>query len=151
VAGLVPVERLTAGQKFHQAVQKAFLSGPLGGQGFRERQWRLGAGGPGRLDLAVETDGPGPMLIIIEIKGTDWDQIPAARMRRNLRRHLRQLQAYLDTAAEDIDAGRWAGGLAGALLYPARPASAAIQGDIEAIAGEQAIMVTWYEETDWRQ
>lgn len=151
MAGLVPVERLAAGQKFHQAVQKAFLSGPVGGQGFRERRWRLVAGGHGRLDLAVETDGPGPMLVIIEIKGTDWDQIPAARMRRSLRRHLRQLQAYLDTAAEDMDTGQWPGGIAGALLYPARPASAAIQEDIEAIAGEQAIMVTWYEETDWRQ
>ena len=32
---------------------------------------------------------------------------------RNLRRHLRQLQAHLDTAIEDMEAGRWEG-IAGA-------------------------------------
>jgi len=42
------------------------------------------------MDLAVETDSPGPMLVIIAIKRTDWDKIPAVRVRRNLRRHLRQ-------------------------------------------------------------
>lgn len=47
------------------------------------------------------------MLVIIEIKGTDWDAIQAGRVMRNLRRHLRQLQLYLDTASEDMDAGRW--------------------------------------------
>ena len=41
VGGAVPVERLAAGQRFHRAVQAAFLSGPVGGQGFRERRWRL--------------------------------------------------------------------------------------------------------------
>jgi hypothetical protein len=91
------------------------------------------------------------MLVIIEIKATDWDTIPAARVRRNLRRHLRQLQGYLDTAIAEMDAGRWPGGIAGALLYPARPASTQIQEAIEAVAGEQAIMVTWYQEVNWHQ
>jgi hypothetical protein len=149
--GLVLVERLVAGQRFHRAVQAAFLSGPVGGRGFRERRWRLVAGGHGRLDLAVETYGAEPMLVIVEIKGTDWDTIPAARVRRNLRRHLRQLQAYLDTATAEMDAGQWPGGIAGALLYPARPSSSQVQETIEALAGEQAVMVTWYEETDWHQ
>jgi hypothetical protein len=53
-----------------------------------------------------------------------------------------------------VAAGGWRarrpgpGGIAAALLYPGRPASAAIE---ETIAGEQAVMVTWYEETDWCQ
>ena len=47
------------------------------------------------------------MLVIIEIKGTDWDAIPVLGVMRNLRRHLRQLQAYLDTAIEDMEVGRW--------------------------------------------
>jgi hypothetical protein len=79
----VPVERLAAGQRFHRAVQAAFLSGPVGGQGFRERRWRLVAGGHGRVDLAVETNGAEQMLVIIEIKGTSWDTIPAERVRPN--------------------------------------------------------------------
>jgi len=37
-----------------------------------------------------------------EIKGTDRDAIAAGRVMVNLRRHLRQLQAYVDTAVEDM-------------------------------------------------
>lgn len=69
---------------------------------------------------------------------------------RNLRRHLYQLQGYLDSAMEDMEAGRWAS-IAGALLYPARPANAETRALIERLAGEQAIMVTWYKDVDWRQ
>jgi hypothetical protein len=148
----VPIERLAAGQAFHRTVQSAFLSGFVGGSGSKERRWRLVAGGRGRVDLAVEVDGSEQMLVIIEIKGTNWDKIPAARVMRNLRRHLRQLQAYLDTAVREMEAGEWpGGGTVGALLYPARPASAETQAAIEAATGEQAIMVTWYEEVDWHQ
>jgi hypothetical protein len=50
-------------------------------------------------------DGEEPMLVVIEIEGTGWDAIPADRVMRNLRRHLRQLQADLDTAIEDMEAG----------------------------------------------
>ena len=81
----MPIERFAAGQAFHRAVQSAFLSGLAGGSGFKERHWRLVAGGRGRVDLAVEVDGREQMLVIIEIKGTDWDTIPAARIMRNLR------------------------------------------------------------------
>ena len=123
----------------------------MGGQGFRERRWRLVASGHGRVDLAVETNGAEQMLVIIEIKGTSWDAIPAERVRPNLRRHLRQLQGYLNTATEEMDAGQWPGGIAGELLYPARPYRAATAEMIEALAGEQAIMVTWYLEADWGQ
>ena len=145
----MPVERLLAGQAFHRTVQRAFLTGLTGAVGFPERRWRLVSGRHGRLDLAVEVDGD-QMLVIIEIKGTDWDRIPAARHMRNLRRHLRQLQGYLDTAIEEMEAGAWTG-IVGSLLYPARPASKQTQDLIEAIAGEQAIMVTWYDDVGWRE
>jgi hypothetical protein len=67
---------------------------------------------------------------------------------RNLRRHLRQLLAYLDTAIEEMEAGRWEG-IVGALLYPRRPSSAGTLAMIEAIADEQAVQVTWYNDVDW--
>jgi hypothetical protein len=86
-------------------------------------------------------DGDEQMLVIIEIKGTDWDAIPAERVMRNLRRHLHQLQAYLDTAIEDMDAGRWEG-IVGALLYPCRPANGKALAMIEAVAGERLCRVT---------
>jgi hypothetical protein len=90
------------------------------------------------------------MLVIIEIKGTNWNLIPSHRLMRNLRRHLHQLQGYLDSAMEDMEAGRWAS-IAGALLYPARPASTQTTALIETVADEQAIMITWYEDANWRQ
>jgi hypothetical protein len=89
----VAVERLTAGQVFHRTVQSAFLTGLAGASGFKERPWRLIRGRRGRVDLAVQVDGDEQMLVIIEIKGTDWNAVPADRVLRNLRRHLRQLQA----------------------------------------------------------
>jgi hypothetical protein len=145
----VSVERLRTGQAFHKTVQSAFLTGLAGASGFRERQCRLVRGGRGRVDLAVEVDGDEQMLVIIEIKGTDWEAIPPDRVMRNVRRHLRQLQAYLDTAIDDMEAGQWES-IVGALLYPARPASTQILQTIEAIAGEHVVQVTWYHEVDWR-
>lgn len=130
------VERLMAGKAFHKTVQSAFLAGLAGASGFRERQWRLIRSGRGRVDLAVEVDGDEQMLVIIEIKGTDWDAIPADRVMRNLRRHLRQLQAYLNTAVEDMEAGRWEG-IVAALLHPGRPASAGTLAMIEAVAASR--------------
>jgi hypothetical protein len=97
--------------------------------------------------LAVEVDSAERMLVIIKIKGTDWDKIPAARLMRNLRRHLHQLQDYLDTSIEEMETGDWTG-IIGSLLYPARPASSETLATIEAVAGEEAIMVTWYEDVD---
>jgi hypothetical protein len=146
---LVPIEQLAVGQAFHKQVQSAFLTGLAGAAGFPERHWRLLGERRGRVDLAVEVEGE-QMLVIIEIKGTNWNLIHSHRLMRNLRRHLRQLQGYLDSALEDMEAGRWIS-IAGALLYPARPASAETTALIESVAAEQAIMVTWYEDADWRQ
>ena len=144
------VERLAAGRAFHDAVQSAFLTDLTDATGFRERGWRLAAGGRGRVDLAVITDDREKMLIIVEIKGTDWDKIRADRVKRNVQRHIRQLLTYLGTAIGELDAGQWEG-VAGALLYPSRPASAESLACIQAAADEQAIMVTWYDEVGWRR
>lgn len=142
------VERLATGRAFHDTVQSAFLTDLANATGFRERRWRLTAGGRGRVDLAVVTDDREKMLIIIEIKGTDWDKIRTDRVKRNVQRHIRQLLAYLDTAIGELEAGLWEG-VGGALLYPSRPASAESLACIETTAAEQAIMVTWYDEVDW--
>ena len=117
---LMAIERLVAGQAFHKVVQSAFLTGLAGAIGFHERQWRLVHGGRGRVDLAVEVDGDEQMLVIIEIKVTGWDAIPPGRVLRNLRRHLRQLQGYLDTPPSKI--WRQASGRASWALCSTRPA-----------------------------
>ena len=75
----MPVKRLADGQAFHKQVQSAFLGGLTGAAGFPERHWRLLGQRRGRVDLAVEVEGE-QMLVIIEIKGTNWDLIPADRL-----------------------------------------------------------------------
>jgi hypothetical protein len=145
----VTVNRLATGRAFHNMVQSAFLTDLTDATGFKERSWRFAAGGRGRVDLAVVTNDREKMLIIIEIKGTDWDKIRADRVRRNVQRHIRQLLAYLDTAISELEAGQWEG-VAGALLYPSRPASPQTLACIQAAADQQAIMLTWYDEADWR-
>jgi hypothetical protein len=49
---------------------------------------------------------------------------------RNVRRHLGQLQGYLDTAIEDTEACRW-NGVTGVLLCPAHPPRAEAMEAIE--------------------
>ena len=85
------VDRLVRGRKFHDVVQSAFLTDLTGATGVREHGWRLASGGRGRVDLAIVTDDHEKMLIIIEIKGTDWDKIRPDRVNRNVQRHIRQL------------------------------------------------------------
>lgn len=143
------VERLARGRAFHGTAPLAFLTDLTGATGFRERGWRLTTGGRGRVDLAVVTDDHEKMLIIIETKGTNWDKIRADRVKRNVQRHIRLLLAFLDTAIAELEAGQWEG-VAGALLYPSRLASAESLARIEASAAEQATMMTWYDEAPWR-
>jgi hypothetical protein len=141
--------RLVARRAKRMPTPRAFPHRLEGASGSPERRWRLVAGKRGRVDLAVEADDDGgQMLVIIEVKETNWDEIPASRVMRNLRCHLRQLQGYLGTAIEDMEAGDWTG-IAGALIYPARPAHAQTLAAIEAAAAEQAVMLTWYEDVDW--
>lgn len=49
----------------------------------------------------------------------------------------------------ELEGGQWES-VAGALLYPSRPASVISLAHIEAAAAEQAIMLTWYDEVPWR-
>ena len=137
------IERLSAGQAFHQEVQSAFLTGLVGATGFRERSWRLVQGGRKRVDLAVVSDET--MLTLIMIKGTDWDRITQQRMKRNFVRHLRQLQELIDTAIDDMEAGLW-DSVAAVLLYPTRPANSHDLASIQAAAAEQDVMLAWYED-----
>jgi hypothetical protein len=101
--------------------------------------------------------------VVVEIKNTDWDAFAADRVRPNLRRHLRQLQDYLDhyvdhirrpqdstretTDSVDTEPLTW-DTVIGVLLYPRRPDPARATL-IEDVALEQALTVVWYDEADW--
>jgi hypothetical protein len=106
--------------------------------------------------------------VVVEIKNSDWDAFDAARVRPNLRRHIRQLQDYLDhyidnlrhTPNEAADPGAdparegdrqpltW-DTVIGVLLYPKRPHDPIRAQLVEALALQQALTVVWYDETEW--
>ena len=44
----------------------------------------------------------GDFVMVVEIKGTDWDKIKPGNVRRNVRRHQRQVEMYIDRIL-DVD------------------------------------------------
>lgn len=153
---------LRRGRRFHQQVQTAFLIGLAGATARPEHHIKLTRRGGGRVDLHVVPDlDDERYAVVIEIKSTDWDALPEHRVRPNLRAHIRQLQRYLDRYINDMDTAqddngeltRASGGewdwVSGVLLYPRRPTNAARLQLIDELTGREAIMVSWYDETDW--
>jgi hypothetical protein len=157
-----PTGPMRRGRRFHHQVQAGFLLGLTGGSAYPEHHVRLTRTSRGRVDLHVEPDVGERYVVVIEIKSTDWDALPEHRVRPNLRSHIRQLQGYLDRYVDDIGTasdhddhragsrGAW-DSVTGVLLYPRRPTNAARLQLIDDLTRREAIMVAWYNETDWTE
>ena len=66
-------------------------------------------------------------------------------MARQTARYAGSIDLFIDQLETDeLDS------LAGAILYPARPADPGATTDIEATIDAEGIMVVWYEDADWR-
>ncbi len=147
----LPVEvrtRMQAGIRFHRSVQADFLAGLAGADATPERTIRLMDNRYGRIDLLVVPAGPERLGLVVEIKNTDFDVFKPERVAPNARRHLGQLQRYLDRVVDGIDSGEW-DSAAGTLLYPSRPQTAGRAEVVESIAARKSIMVVWRDECDW--
>ena len=143
------LDRLKRGTAFHHTVQTTFVAGLMGADAKPERVIRLARGRTGRIDLLVMTTGAERIAVVVEIKNTDWDQLPVRRVRPNLRAHVRQLQNYLDTIIDEIGTPDGWTSAAGVLLYPRRPTSRYPMDTISQIVDELALMVVWHDETSW--
>jgi len=150
---------LHRGRRFHQQVQAAFLLGLAGASAHPEHQVSLTRVSRGRVDLHVVPDLAERYAIVVEIKSTDWDALAEHRVRPNLRAHIRQLQGYLDRYIQDLDSaeaddltgasgGAW-NSVSGILLYPQRPTDTARLQLINDLTSREAIMLAWYDGTDW--
>lgn len=154
---------LIRGQHFHERVQTAFLADLLGADARPEHPITLTKTKNGRIDLLVLPQGEEHMAVVVEIKSTSWDDLAEHRVRPNLRAHIRQLQHYLDvyiadladkpepTGTDEHDDGNppaW-DSAAGVLLYPQRPTDPILAEFIKDTADREALMVVWYNETDW--
>ncbi|HYT90651.1 MAG TPA: hypothetical protein VEL76_18230 [Gemmataceae bacterium] len=100
----------------------------------------------GRIDLLIDVDDSGrPLLVVIEVKNTDWDARADHRVMPNLSRHARQVWNYLDALMPCVDAGELAG-LQAALVYPRRPSYPGRAEFIEETLDSQGISVVFYDE-----
>jgi hypothetical protein len=77
----------------------------------------------GRTDLRLELrdDESGlPVVVVLEVKNTNWGRQTTRNVRRNLSRHGQQMWRYLEPLVDRADAGEIAW-VQGALVYPERP------------------------------
>jgi hypothetical protein len=102
----------------------------------------------GRIDLLLVVDDQGrTLLVVVEVKNTDWDARAAHRLWPNLARHARQVWRYLDSLQPGLEMGELAG-VQAALVYPRRPSIPGRAELVEGVLGEQGISVLFYEELE---
>lgn len=141
---------LAGGKAFHHKVQQAYVAGLLGVElhAATERIIVRPGGARQRADiLLVVITEPERMQFVVEIKSTEWIGRPPDNRRQLFKRHLRQLDGYLDILIDDMGIG--VDSVTAALLYPHRPDQETV-GQLEAIALPRGIMVVFYDGMDWR-
>jgi hypothetical protein len=139
---------LRIGKAFGRLVAAEYPKGMAQGNAQPEAPVTVGRGRRGRIDLLLETqDGGRPLLVVVEVKSTDWDARPPHRIQPNLARHARQVWRYLDALMPHLDTGELAG-VQAALVYPRRPSDPGRAQDIEQALERQGISMLFYEELD---
>lgn len=79
-----------------------------------EKTVRDPKGQRGRINIYIPEAGEG-LVSVVEIKATNWDRIPEARIRQNALRHARQIWRYIEAElgrGVDVSPG---------LIYPRKP------------------------------
>ena len=140
---------LIHGKRFHHEVQPAYVSGLLGVTPAPaiERTILRPSGRRERADLLHFVTGTAErQQVVIEIKSTEWEGRDPARRRRLFRRHLVQLEGYLDVLLEDV--GGSVESVVAIVLYPHRP-DEVIADEFEEIAAARGIMVAYYDDMTW--
>jgi hypothetical protein len=140
---------LIRGRRFHQEVQAAYVAGLLGvgPEGAIERTILRPSGRRERADLLHFVTGTAErQQVVIEIKSTNLEGRDPIRRRRLFRRHLAQLEGYLDVLLEDV--GGSVESVVAIVLYRHRP-DAVIATEFEEIAAARGIMVAYYDDMTW--
>jgi hypothetical protein len=139
-----------AGKRFHREVQAAFVAGLIGRKASDviERTLIRPGGARERADILLLAPEDPRMRVVVEIKSTLWHAGSAARRRRLLLRHLRQVDGYLDLLLEEV--GDTVDTVSAALLYPARPTEDIVT-ELEEEALPRGIMILFYDDVDWRK
>jgi hypothetical protein len=139
---------LRIGKVFGRLVATRYPTGMAHGTAQAEAPVAVAGGRAGRIDLLLVVDDHGrPLLVVVEVKNTDWDARAAHRLRPNLARHAHQVWRYLDSLLPELETGEQAG-VQAALVYPRRPSLPGRAELVEGLLGEQGISVLFYEELE---
>lgn len=133
-------ELLHRGKQFHRTIQREWAK-EAAGCIHPERVIRLLKDRSGRVDILVDEIGK-DLIAIIEVKSTDWDKIKPANVRRNIRRHIRQIWRYI-TAQVDLEDRIVSAGV----IYPRMPQDPRVMEVIESRCEAEGIQVVWHDET----
>ncbi len=91
----------------------------------------------GRMDVFV--DDLNDIVVVVEIKATDWDRILPRNRQRNLASHRRQIWKYIekfvDGRQQDVCAG---------IIYPKAPKTKGLKERIEEYLNGHGLQVVWY-------
>jgi hypothetical protein len=146
MAGQLEPDPLRLGKAFGTTVAAGYPEGMAQGGAHPEVSVSIAGARRGRIDLLLDIDDSGkPLLVVMEVKNTDWDARAAHRVLPNLARHARQVWKYLDALMPRLDAGELAG-LQAALVYPQRPSHPGRAAVIEQTLGDHGISVLFYDE-----
>lgn len=146
MAGRLEPDPLRLGKAFGAKVADRYPEGMAEGSARPEVPVSIAGTRRGRIDLLLDIDSSGkPLLVVMEVKNTDWDARAAHRVLPNLARHARQVWRYLDALWPRLDAGELAG-LQAALVYPRRPSHPGRAAVIEQTLGDHGISVLFYDE-----
>ncbi len=137
---------LRIGKAFGQHVAIEYPKGMIDGSAATEVSVPAVRRRYGRIDLLIEADDSGrPLLVVVEVKNTDWDARAHHRVNPNLSRHARQVWNYLEALIPRLDAGEL-GGLQAALVYPHRPSQPGRAEIIKRKLDSLGISVVFYDE-----
>lgn len=130
--------RLEKGKKYHSKVQDEWEE-TAEGDVTPEKAIKKPSGRSGRIDIHVDA-GDG-LVAVVELKASDWDRMSAKAVRRNVRRHVRQIWQYIESQlAEEKD-------VSPGIVFPQRPKSDARRQLIEELFWEEGIPVVWEDES----
>ncbi len=139
---------LRIGKAFGKLVATEYPTGMAEGTAQPEMRIAVAGGRSGRIDLLLEVEDKGrPLLVVVEVKSTDWDARAAHRVLPNLARHARQVWRYLDAFMPRLDRGELSG-LQAALVYPRRPSKPGRAEMVEDALDSHGIAVLFYDELE---
>lgn len=130
------IKRIRAGRAFEKAERREWLPSKCGDpDDARFEAPTILARKRGRIDVRLEWRG---LVVLIELKATNWNRMKTHRVRPNALRHIRQLYRYVDGELE-----RGTDGICHGIVYARAPQQIARRKFLEALFREHFVQLVW--------